>query len=519
MMMGLCCLSISSCSNGGGSGSDYVSVQLEDSKMWSLLDVSNGKLVMTDEFFAPSSRVIKGSFFVENDNGEFDLYNLKDTKNKLNRSAFSVVTNFNTQGFAIVRVKDEPWQIIDTDGNVKATLDKELRVEAGFSNEGLAKITNKDGMIGYINTKGETQIKPRYRFGTIFSDGVAIVLTKQEEGHNYFSAIDTKGENLFTFSDAKYSKVGLFNQGYLFAVEGDHSVLLDKTGKKVLTVSTGTNLSELAYNKGNIIYYDGQFYGVKNSEDKILIRAKYNSLKFQSDGNLVAQNSNRKYGVITSEDEIITPFDFDMLDYLAPGRYITQSGNVNVLINGDKKEICEKAFSNFSNRSASASEADLSSLISAQNNYASSYNNNSSAFEMNLNNIPVYIPEPEPMPMAGMTGESFGDVPQEISIGEHKGKVDGKNDIVLEITSIDGNKIMGNTYYPSAVAKYDKTGQTLMPFSGTIEDDGFDLTIKLIVKSPTDATYYEDWILFIQDGLAGEIKTSKGKTWTVRFED
>lgn len=365
-------LSICSCnSSSSSSDSRYVSVQIEDSKMWSLLDVKDGQIVMADEFFAPSSNVVKGSFFVENDNQEFDLYNLQDTKNKLNRNSYSVVSNFNKDGFAITRVKDEPWQIIDTEGTTVATLDKNLMVLSGFSDDGMALIMNKDEMYGYVNTQGENVIKPRYKFATIFSDGVAFVLTKQEENHNYLSAIDPTGNTLFTFSDAKYSDVGLFQDGYMFAVEGDHSVLLDKNGKKVMKVCDGTDISKLSYLDGKVIYFDGQYYGVKNLEEKILIRAKYQSLRFQSDGKLVAKNNNDKYGVITTDDEVYIPFDYEELYYIAPDRYITKTGNVYVLINEKGKEMCEKAFSSFINRTESASEVGLTSLISSSNNNAS----------------------------------------------------------------------------------------------------------------------------------------------------
>lgn len=367
--VGIACLLISSC-NSDSSDNRYVSVQIEDSKMWSLLDVNSGQIVMLDEFFAPSSNVVKGSFFVENDKKEFDLYNLKDTKNCLNRNSYSIVSNFNKDGYAITRVKDEPWQIIDTNGNTIATLDKDLMILSGFSDEGLALIMNQDKMMGYINIEGEKIIKPRYKYATIFSDGVAFVLTKQEENHNYLSAIDPSGKTLFTFSDAKYSSVGQFEDGYMFAVEGDHCVLLDKDGKKILNVCDGNNILNLSYHNGKVIYYDGQYYGVKDLEGKILIRAKYQSLKFQSDGKLIAKNTNNKYGVITSKDDLYMPFDYDELYYIAPDRYITKSGNVFILINEKGKEICDKAFSSFINRTKTSSETGQTALITASNNSA-----------------------------------------------------------------------------------------------------------------------------------------------------
>ena len=386
-IIGLVGLALVSClKTESAEDSQYVSVQLEDSKMWSLLDVTSGQIVMSDEFFAPSSNVVNGSFFVENDNQEFDLYNLKDTKNKLNRNSYSTVSNFNKDGFAITRVKDEPWQIIDTEGKVIATLDKNLMVLSGFSDEGMALIKNADNMMGYVNVQGQNTIKPRYKYATIFSDGIAFVLTKEEENHNYLSAIDPTGNILFTFSDAKYSEIGLFNQGYAFAVEGDHSVLLDKTGKKVMTVCNDTNISNLSYHDGKVIYYDGQYYGVKSLEDKILIRAKYQSLRFQSDGKLVAKNTNDKYGVITFEDDLYVPFDYDELVYIAPDRYITKPGNVYVMINEKGKEICDKAFDNFYNRSESSSEIGQIALISSSNNSGEEQNDMDN-FLLNLFNL------------------------------------------------------------------------------------------------------------------------------------
>lgn len=363
-------LSAVSCSKSGSNGNDYVSVQIEDSKMWSLLDVASGDFVMTDEFFAPSSCVVKGSFFVENDKQEFDLYNLKDTRNKLNRNSYTIVTNFNSEGYAIVRTKDEPWQIIDTQGNAVATLDKNVMVLSGFTKDGLALFMNKDQMMGYVNTAGEIVIKPRYKFGTIFSDGIAFVLTKQENDHNYLAAIDPAGNTVFSFSDAKYSDVGLFHDGYMFAVEGDHCVLLDKTGQKVMKVCNGTNISNLSYQDNKVIYFDGTYYGLMDLEEKILIRAKYQHLQFQEDGNLLAQNSNSKYGVITSEDDIRMPFDYDELYYIAPDRYITKAGAVFIMIDSKGKEICKKAFTSFSNRTNTSSEAGNTALITSSSNSA-----------------------------------------------------------------------------------------------------------------------------------------------------
>lgn len=373
-------LMLVSCSIGGGSnGNEYVSVRLDDSKMWSLLDLKSGKMEFVDEFFAPSTNVVKGAFFVESKDKLFDLYNISDTKNKLNRDSYTFVTNFNKNGFAIVRIKTEPWQIVDTKGTVVATIDKNLNIVSGFADNGLASFVNKDGSYGYINEKGEQVIKPRYKAGRPFSDNLAIVLTKAEEGKCYFDVIDGTGEVQFKFNDGQYSEMTNFNQGHAFVIEGDHISLIDSKGKKVQNVGNGYSLTGLSYSDGKFIYSDGEFYGVKDVEGKILIRAKYQFLEFINAKELRALNSSNKYGVVDTDDNIIVPFDYTSLDYVAPDRYFTTSGSVIVLIDKTGKEICNSAFAQVVNRSESAAGSQLTAIISSISNL------NFDAFQTNTN--------------------------------------------------------------------------------------------------------------------------------------
>lgn len=373
---------LASCSNGGGSSaSDYVSVRIDDSKMWSLLDVKSGEMQFQDEFFAPATNVVKGAFFVETKDKRFDLYNIKDTKNKLNRDSYTFVSNFNKNGFAIVRVNTEPWQIVDTKGTVVATVDKTLNIVSGFADNGLASFINKDGMFGYINESGAEVIKPRYKSARAFFDNLAIVMTKYEDGKSYFEVINGAGETQFKFNSGQYSEMTDFNQGHAFAIEGDHISLLDSNGKKIQNVGKGYSLNGLSYSDGKFIYSDGEFYGVKDLEGKILIRAKYPYLEFIGANALRARNTNDKFGVVDIDDEIIVPFEYSSLDYVAPDRYFTTSGSVIVLIDKNGKEMCNSAFAQVVNRSESADGAQLTAIISSISNL------NLDAFQTNTNDL------------------------------------------------------------------------------------------------------------------------------------
>lgn len=374
---------------------DLISVQLDGSKMWSLLNVKSGELEFTDEFFAPVSSVVDGAFFVQNEEGTFDLYTVKDTKNKLNRSSYDFVSNFNPEGYAIVRVKTEPWQVINTKGETIATMPKELYIQSGFSREGMALIKNADGNYGYIDVKGQQVIKPKYKKATLFSDGVAVVAVNiDDDGKVFYNVIDTKGTVLFKFSSAQYSQVSMFNKGYAFAVQGENIILLNKEGAKAAAVGKGSDLSNLEVLGETFIYPDNGFYGVKNMKGEIKIRAKYKSLQYTGEGNLIALNSNYRYGVVTVDDEEVMPFDYNTLMYVAPDRYLTSSGSLIALINAEGKDVSKSAFANVSNRSASANEIALQAILSQVSNIASSLTEGLDAFK-NALNFEFEVPEIE----------------------------------------------------------------------------------------------------------------------------
>ena len=479
----------------------YISVQLDGSNMWSLMNVSDGETVMTNEFFSPASNIVEGAVFVENDNKEFNLYNLKDTKNRLNRRPFDIVSNFSNDGHALVQEKGAPWEIIDTKGDIVALLDKSLSVLTGFSEDNLAVVKDvANGKIGYINSEGQIVISPRYEFGSIFSNGVAMVYTTKKDGNNLYSAIDKAGNVLFTYGSNQYSSIGLFNDGYALAVAGENCVLIDKAGARVLTVCKGTDISKLGYKDGKIIFSEGDFFGLKDINDRVLIRPKYKELKFQEDGDLIAVNSNGMYGVVSDNDDDVIPFNYEDLVYISSGRYVARSGAVRVLIDKKGKEVGKKAFSNYLNRTSDMSAMERTTLICAKNNRGvDAMAADAQVCDLKLNDL---------VGLNALYQLSGGG----IYPGDFKGIVNGKDPVVMQILTVNGSKVFGNINYTNSA-----TGATIKstPFFGFIKEK----TLKLIAKGQKDNTYDEDWNLDIgDDKLTGTITTSSGKTSAVSVE-
>lgn len=505
---------LAGCGSKSATDADYISVKVDNSKMWSLLDVDNGEMVFTDEFFAPVTNVVNKAFFVQNDEGTFDLYTTENTKNKLNRDSYTFVTNFSPDGFAIVRVKTEPWQIVDTKGQVVATLDKKLGVASGFGPDGLALIVNTEKQFGYVNTQGQIVIKPRYINAAPFSDGTAIVVTRQEDGKNFFEAIDKTGATLFKGNSGKYSDLTAFENGYCFAVEGDHIILLDKTGKKVTSVNEGTSLKNLSVKNGKFIYYDKEFYGVKDMDGKIVIRAKYPNLKFLSDGNLLAVNSNGRTGVVDTNDEIVIPFEYDNLEYLAPNRYLTTSGSVIILINKEGKEVCDQAFAKVVNRSESANLDALVAVLSSANNQSSYKASKSNAFDFSaidsmISDLIASEIETEETTLVDSDAESSGFSSSEATILSLTGSF-GKYPVTVNLRIKDG-EVNGSYYYTKSGSGSPITLQGFMI-------DNYNMTInEMVGGQPTGS-----WNLSLhQDGNTvsadGKMINAKGKEFEIQL--
>lgn len=104
-------------------------------------------------------------------------------------------------------------------------------------------------------------------------------------------------------------------------------------------------------------------------------------------------------------------------------------------------------------------------------------------------------------------------------VGKYEAIINDRTKIIIDVQENNNQRFSGVVYYPSAVKKYGKNDNTMMPFSGLQgwDDDGIDVIIKMVVKSNSDKSYSEKWTLAAQDGFGGVITTSTGQNWDVRF--
>ena len=63
----------------------YLSVRLQGSDKWSILDIETGNVIARDAFKNTPSAITDDMFFVYNDNGRIDYYNVADCKKPVNK--------------------------------------------------------------------------------------------------------------------------------------------------------------------------------------------------------------------------------------------------------------------------------------------------------------------------------------------------------------------------------------------------------------------------------------------------
>lgn len=180
-------LTIYSCSKNQEKGKSYFPILLSppaddpyfDDEKWGLLDVSSGDII--GEFNEKPSKIVCDVFWIPKFEKEgkcqYYLYDINNTQTAINQEGYISVTEFCEEGFALVAKENEPISIIDTKCTEIAVLPNDIVNGFPFK-EGLAAITNKDGNIGFVNTKGEIVIQPILKslWSEGFSDGLASVM-------------------------------------------------------------------------------------------------------------------------------------------------------------------------------------------------------------------------------------------------------------------------------------------------------------------------------------------------------
>lgn len=288
----------------------YFAFQTNEGSKWGLIGY-DGEILFENEFDSVPSYA-NGMFFVQNENGLYDLY--KAAKEPVlvggnyTRSGIGI---FNEKGIAAVSRKGKPLEIIDQDGNVKLLLDtlSGMKITSifPFNSNGLARF-KVGNLQGCLNDEGDIIVKPEYSFLGIWSNNIVGM------SYKYFDAYKEKETDKIKWDifDLKGNKIG-----EIMNVLG-----LTGTTNPNHFVTTGEEIDETDYHsykvygivdlEGNYVckpilrdigdnspdgkmfcYNDGKSWGVMDFDGNVVIKPKYDKLYFLSDKILCVENDGK----------------------------------------------------------------------------------------------------------------------------------------------------------------------------------------------------------------------------------
>lgn len=161
-----------------------------------------------------------------------------------------------------------------------------------------------------------------YDCATYFYDGIAIILERGKDGHNYFF-INSKFEPI---SNEKWQHVTFFNNGCAWAAQENGTITaIKKDGTIAFTLPEADKT--MVFNDGVSVFCVGDRYrgykcGLVNTSGKILIKpdqfvmlGPYGYNRMIKAG--VLTKSGLRYGIVDYDGEEIIPFEYEDIEFTA----------------------------------------------------------------------------------------------------------------------------------------------------------------------------------------------------------
>ena len=298
----------------------YLPVQLVGSEKWSILDVNNGEVVAKDAFVNAPSPIVAGMFYVVNEDGSYDYYDVSAPTTPV-AGHFGSVTSFSDDGVAVCSRVGGSLCVIDRKGQVVKELPKEVSQCSMFS-RGMAAFQNDNGSWGYINTSGDTIVPANYSSANMFLyNDYAMVIDENQPNDSTvsFTVINKNGKVMFTANSSEYQPVQpYFINGVLPVIKGDSLVCLNEEGKEVANPIDDSDKVEKAG------YAD---FSRTPSGDYIVIKDK-------------------KTGMVDKNNQPLIPIEHDNLIDINGERLIAVDGDTYHIIDRNGKAVGNVKFSN-----------------------------------------------------------------------------------------------------------------------------------------------------------------------------
>lgn len=309
---------VTGCSLLGGNDNkvEYIAVQEEEDGAWSFMD-REGKILLDEEFTGTAYGVYNGMFAVR-DNGKYALYVFDEKKPMPVHDCDELQgVGLYSEGLVPIVREHERISLVNKDGETQFALEpyknKEIISCHPNYSEGLLCVRTQDEVFGYVDTKGNMVIEPKYDHANPFVEGLAVVATYDKDNNNLsYKIIDKKGEVVFSLKKKWYSSNTFQNGRLVVTDDDDHIYICDKKGEMEKCpgkVSSVADLGKKAYAFAN----SDNEWGVMTYDGEMIVRPKYNYITIMDDGRFLG-SKDESFDILNADGDVEVTVD----DYKYP---------------------------------------------------------------------------------------------------------------------------------------------------------------------------------------------------------
>ena len=300
----------------------------------------------------PNSRIYNDVFVVENGNGTYDYYNINNIKTPINKTSYYMAADFVGSDITPATEPGKQITLINNKCEVIVTLDESIKACFKF-NEGLAPFMDYSDKYGFIDKTGNIVIEAKYDDVQFFHDGISVCSINDEYNElTTYYIIDQSGKELYNFTSNDYNLVGVYNDGFLPVADDKEVKYLDRTGKIAYTLCNLTDIARYSFAlcsfaDGRSVFCESDIFGLKDKDNNIILRAKYDCLLNIGNGMYIAQKD-KKYGIIDFNDKTIIDFKYEGIGKLRKTIFLVDNGKSRTLINDKGEDATKINFSEYS---------------------------------------------------------------------------------------------------------------------------------------------------------------------------
>lgn len=310
---------------------EYVPFKSDKNNKWGLISV-DGKVLFDDEFDEMPTIAMNGRFFVKGKDG-YELYIAEDSPKQVGSTVWKEVCDFSEDVTPAVE-RGKAIVLINRDGETvkdMAKLNGKTVVRMTRFLDGVSIFENADGYSGTVDTNGNIVIGADYVNLIHLGEKRLLAVHKKyetaykkaEQEKIKYSILDMKGKVLGEIDGKKIASLGFgFMNGVMAAgVTKDDDVcygLMDEKGEWVVEPSRKVRSITDVKGKNFIFISSERKFGIMNFDGEVILRAKYDALRFISDDVLAAYDEDKdrdeRWKLINIEGEQVGDEHFRSLE-------------------------------------------------------------------------------------------------------------------------------------------------------------------------------------------------------------